>query len=69
VNFYLVNEKMNIVRRSSNSTVLNEVDLAQYLIWNKVFFNQIIVTPAYVFMLYYIPDEDRTVPQVEFKEN
>lgn len=46
---------------SSNSTVLNEADLAQYLIWNKVFFNQIIVTPTYVFMLYYIPDEDRMV--------
>lgn len=57
-----------LIRSSDNSDILNEIDIAQYLIWKNRYYNQMITTRLFIFYLYYIPDEDRFVKRVLYKD-
>ncbi|MBL8025206.1 MAG: hypothetical protein JNL74_02275 [Fibrobacteres bacterium] len=60
-----LNVKCDISARTSSVTeIINEIDIAQYLIWRKKFYNNLIKTKKYAFFLYYIPDDDTTIKQV-----
>jgi hypothetical protein len=53
-----------LVRSSSVTQVLNEIDIMQYLIWKDMVYNQMIATQKYGFSLYNVPDEGRIIKKV-----
>jgi hypothetical protein len=50
-----------MARSSSVASVINEIDILQFLIWKDVVYNQMIATDKYGFFLYNVPDEERII--------